>query len=352
MTETIRHILDEPAAYQPVAHNANHFAYPNILKSREAMSEYQRKCLDMEVDSFGVSPQSDMSAFYALHLEYAKSFGAETSKVYEDILPNFRRTMMDYFADMGLEPEEQRRIVNRVGRVRNILVSDFLLENTTAHFDDDSNDIYVNTLFSYMDKEQARDMLTDYILPHEMLHTLAVRGMYVYKDEDSYGLGNLNRSGLHLEVPSHHDPEQLVSHGNWLLEAGLEEVRSANFTPDDPVVGHATSVALFRSLVDLNPSLKEKVIRGIFLPDSPGPVYGEIEAILGPLGIEKAQQALNGERAMTVSQEAERLVGSLDLHPDVKEPLTVALKTHLGKVDILPVYRHIDDAYGTAIGKK
>jgi hypothetical protein len=293
--------MDNPEAY---THRAN-LIYGRLttLEGFQAkLPEYtegQKKLIELEAKMFGVNPDTNPQGFVDAHAQFV----TETEADLQESLPRIKDDVMErvssYFAGddeptkAGLKDMMKRRLAdtkevgvydslstnkdsggffNGMARQPHLVVSELALavESSESH-------------------EDYKEKIEKVILAHEVMHGIFTSGTQATGMHDYWPI----RNGLAVDIhtnPNDFMEDKTIKHGQWLNEATLESFRRDIFETED--VRYEPGVILLETLNELSPGLRDELVMGALDAQGPGPVFGKVEMLLGPTGIEEVEEVL------------------------------------------------------------
>lgn len=298
MAETLVHNIDNAEAYEPVfGVDSEKIEDPVLFENavqripRSLLAQDTLRLEEEMVDA-QVGPDSATS-FMQSHNERIDQFHGELSEMLDTVAPETIDRLALYLADGSEEAVVRIKEVleRRYARVEGVFVVDYLQRDMSAEFSDLTNTINASNTYSLLPERHRKKVLSEVILPHEILHTLSVpaktKGLVV----DKYGIPHTipSRSGVStVTTPKNASVDQFEKahrHAEWLNEAFIEYVRTKII--DGGESGYRTGLAVVETMIELKPELEEVLKRVVFSGSNPAEAIGLIEATFGPLVVEE-----------------------------------------------------------------
>lgn len=111
--------------------------------------------------------------------------------------------------------------------------------------------------------------------------------------------------------------DTIIEHGVWLNEAVIESVRREIMQTGE--VRYEAAVILLETLDVLSPGLRDGLFLAALSKQGPGPVFGKVEVLLGPTGIEQVEHFLaRVKRLEDLPEYKASVMGLLDEHLRLK----------------------------------
>lgn len=290
---------------------------------------------------FGVSPTEDLGSFVQQHVRYYE----ETSKYLQDALPRVKTEVVDRMSAHLAAGDEGDAIALRGTMSRRLLstttvtLKDSLRYSVNSAGDFDSrtrqpaltlSDI-VKTALNSAGQEDFCAKVETIVLAHEVMHgvlTTAIQDTFM---GDSWNV----RNGL--KINDIDNPDDVFEyrgnlHGDWVNEAMIESLRNDIFGTDH--VRYEPAVILLETLDEIDPGLRDALAISALEPRGPGHVFGRIENLLGPTGIEDAAEILANVRNFADFADFKKKVACLfptDLRETALRILGEKELKHLGK---------------------
>lgn len=305
--------MSEISAPQPPVLMDNPEAYTqrfNIINGRlktvedfEAKSpeytEGQKKLVELEAKMFGVNPDTNPQGFVDAHAQFV----AETEADLQESLPHIKEDVVErvasYFAvDDETTKDGLKDLMNRrLAETTEVGVYDSLSTNKDSggffngmarqpHLVISELALAVEASESHEDYKEKIDKV---ILAHEVMHGIFTSGTQATGMHDHWTI----RNGLSVDFhtnPNEFMEDKTIKHGHWLNEATLESFRWDLFETDD--VRYEPGVILLETLDELQPGLRDELVTAALDAKGPGSVFGKVELLLGPTGIEEVEELL------------------------------------------------------------
>ncbi len=351
MSNTLKVHVDTPETYQPQMIVGQRFlANVEALSDTQVSSpKFNPDLLRTEEVRLGISLNDDPEEFVNVHNTFIREF---QERLQSKLQPGIEKTVeaVATYLAKGDERKYQnwKNIFHlRVASYKQILVTDHLNSGRMADNSPLSTSITVNSFWGLIDAEESDAVLDKIILPHEIIHSLTTHARTKGGIKTDFFVMDLpSRNGLSTTHLSDAKPEEkntgATTHGEWLNEAYIEDLRSQIFSTDE--VGYPRPVAVLRMLKDLDKGLELALDSSAFGPEGPGNVIGRIEGILGPLGVEAIDDLISNNwdsdknEIVPLYQDPDfinKVVGLVD--KDLKVRAEASLKLHLSSVKPVPI---------------
>jgi hypothetical protein len=290
-------IIDAPVAYEPslnIDMPPQRFKSVEKLPAREDLSIDQQLSLQLEEVETGLSYDDDKQAFLDSHNAALDVFQTFTHDIYNEVKEPFTSSLVRYL-DKNIQngTDWAQVIPQRLDGIKNVFATDYLKTPGLAMFTTFSNNINISNMWSLTDKFITDEYLKSIVLPHELLHAASVKGVVIDGLQTEFFTANIhNRTGMRLLTPEVYpvDTANQARQAEWLDEAVLENLRGKISPSTEGLHGYRTTVPLVRALFQVRSELESKLEEALFSPVPLGPIYGEVEKLLGPFAIEKISE--------------------------------------------------------------
>lgn len=128
-------------------------------------------------------------------------------------------------------------------------------------------------------EKDAITHLSETTVAHEIMHGIFMNVVSEVPDQFRTGLRNGVETG--------------IGGTKWVNEGLIEDHRRTIMELEPSDVAYEPYVMALNMLEGISPGIKDMLLEAAILNDGPGPVYGMIELIVGPTGIEDIQTAAN-----------------------------------------------------------
>lgn len=299
--------MDNPEAYtQPpgvfIFPDSRLYDGRDFTERSQEFSDAQKNAVIMEAELYGIDPAVDPDGFVEQHVHYIEAFEASLRENFPDVKEQIIDYIASYFSktDAGAESGLKRRMKERLAAT-NVSISDGLKYDhpggEKAVFNPIDRQIYVDSStvswLAYQGEDGDTESFTQSmywgVLAHEIMHGLFVGGTQQLGSVEHWPI----RNGL--MVDAHTDTstpisETKITHARWLNEAVIESFRKDMTNTD--IVFYEIGVAFLDTLNELSPGLRDTLFLAALNKQGPGPVFGTVEALIGPTGIEQVGEIL------------------------------------------------------------
>ena len=294
--------FDNPEAYAARAE----YRVPRITGGADDLrhaidgaTPWQQEQVARESSVFGINPDHQPDEFLAAHNRLLDDMELDL----QERLPRVKALVVErtaaYFSggDRARHDQLEAVLVQRLEGTTKVKVADGLAAKaeSAGHFNGMERQpiLFSGELIRQLDEcrdgDDYEERVERVILAHEVMHGIFAAGTQdtiINKDASV-------RNGLqlmHIDNPMSFQEFSQTTRGTWLNEATLESFRQTIM--DTKNVRYEPGIMVLHMLDHLSPGIRDEAVIAALDGKAPGPLFGKIEAFLGPTGIDEVGEEI------------------------------------------------------------